>query len=84
MTKTATKHIQIVISNNSKPMLTGVCVVCAITQTQFVKRTAIQAVNGGHFVSSLNAPTSNIKLPRTTFSAEMHLPACTFIYWTRH
>ena len=59
-------------------MLTGVCVVCAITQTQFVKRTAIHAVNGGHLVSSLNALTSNIKLPRTKFSGEMHLPGHSF------
>ena len=72
---TETRDVQNVVTNNGRSMLRGVCVVCGKTKTQFVKG----AKKGGDLVSSLNAATSNIKLPWAKFPGEMHLPGHQFL-----
>jgi len=70
-TKTETKDVQNVTSENGRPMVRGICVVCGKTKTQFVAK-------GGDLVSSLNSLTSNIQLPWAKFPGEMHLPGHSF------
>ena len=69
--KTETKDVQNITSMNGRPMLRGVCSVCGKIKCQFV-------TSGGDLVSSLNAITSNIKLPWAKFPGEMHLPGHSF------
>lgn len=71
--RTETRDIQNVVSKNGKPMLRGVCVVCGKKKTQFVKKS-----EGGDLVSTLNAVSSNIKLPWGKFPGELHLPGHSF------
>ena len=75
--QTETRDAQYVVTNNGRSMLRGVCVVCRKTKTQFVKASAAVA-QGGDLVSSLNAATSNIKLPWAKFQGELHLPGHQF------
>jgi hypothetical protein len=74
--KTETRDIRAATAKNRRSMLRGVCVVCGTTKTQFVKASTV--VQGGDLVSSLNAATSNIKIPWAKFPGELHLPGHQF------
>jgi len=71
--RTETTDIQNVVSRNGRPMIRGICVVCGKKKTQFVKKS-----EGGDLINTLNAVTSDIKLPWATFFGELHLPGHSF------
>ena len=78
--QTETDNVTKTITKNNRHMMKGICTACGRAKSKFISaKEAASETTGGDLVNSLNAMTSNIKLPWARFKGEMHFPGANFM-----